>query len=845
MGQVKNSEHLGHYTPGAGFLSCLRVETNYYGRPRSLILETKMRKTTNEQNPSFFDRMTGAFSTCLSVILLAAVGSSANPASGSVVVPDQAAQSWLMSNNAASFTFSGSQQGLTSGTVYTLSTAGNSLGFCTLSPNTQTTPPQYTTSCFTGYGTILGSGQSYSAVAFLGTQNNPTASFIVGDSAGNVSIATPIFQPSNTQAGSPYVVTGLNMTSMQSCPSGTAVANLATDPSGGYVYIGCYSAYMNPIVVGNPNSKYIFNLPGYTLYSAPIEVINAKGGIVTLGAYTLQNVGFGIFGASGNSQQAQNQVAAVWPGVSTVMRTYSAGYPGLANTSFASTGGVLISGLINAVTADSSSSANDGPQLISNAALMCSNGNCGVAITRGNSTGQPAQIATAFEVGMDSYPGPYFMPALYSSTLTLASNQVWTQSCPSVMVEKCNQGYSYPPFFGTIFWQNVSPTISSCGNSISGGFSCNAYSQTLIWPPNGMPAPGNGYQIDITNLTYVPAPATNSSPFTQGLLLIGTWTNGYLSYHSPANPNQSIGLFLNQENGGNIGNVNSMNVDNNGNLMVQTGSQGLYVMNPFVGTNTATGTDATLITQPADSSGSFISNLVNDLLDPAELIYYVLGAIKFLAPAAALPPETAVVSPKKFEQRSAEQADLTPRYSLIGPFNLKNYRGQFVYTQSQLASLGLNPGDVIQGMRFRDEEGKVAAPAKNLNLRGMKITLSKPALTSEIPELKPQFSRNSGSNKKTVRSGPMTLFQGGLPSTGVHPDQGVGTGVYGQLIPFRSPYIYEGGNLLVDIESSGKAYKELVSVDAFGTRLNQGLYQTPKTKRPIPLRSVPALDFVK
>jgi hypothetical protein len=91
----------------------------------------------------------------------------------------------------------------------------------------------------------------------------------------------------------------------------------------------------------------------------------------------------------------------------------------------------------------------------------------------------------------------------------------------------------------------------------------------------------------------------------------------------------------------------------------------------------------------------------------------------------------------------------------------------------------------------------------------------------------------------------LNLYKDGLPSTAVHPDQSIGTGIYGQLIPFRKEYNYKGGNLLVDIESSGKTYNFPIAVDAFGTQGFQGLYKTPKTKQPVKLRAVPAISFVK
>jgi hypothetical protein len=709
---------------------------------------------------------------------------------------------------------------LTTGTVFTLSTAGNYLGFCTLTPQSGSTPLQYSTSCFSNYGTPLGNGDSYSAVAFLGTTNNPNASFIVGDSAGNLSVATPDF-------GSNYQVTGLNMTSLPGCPSGSSVANLQADPSGNYVYIGCYSSVFNPILVQGPNFNNTYQLPGYTLYSATITVSN---GSISIGDYSQQGGGGGyIFSVAGNSTQATNQIAAVWPGVSPVMRAYPQGYPGLQGTSYSSTGGVLVSGLIFSVSG-SNGTASTGPLGIFNSTFLCSNGTCSLAWLDGSSDqGQPVQIVTASELGMDNY-GAGLVPAIYTSSF-IGIKSPWY--CPYTNPETA-ACYGYQ---GTIYWKDVTPTISSCSTSAG---AC----QNLSWPPNGMPTPGDGYQIDITSLTYVPAPANNPSAFTQGLLMIGTWTNGYLSYHSPANPNASTGLFLNQVNGGNIGNVNSITADTNGNVLFQTGSQGLYAVNPFVGTNTATGTDSTLIQQPADStSGSGWSAL---LANGAEFVYYTVSTIaKFAVVASTVEPKPKSDNDDGAALSQSIQDGLTPRFSLDGPFNMKKYHGQFIFTQSQLQSMGLNPGEAIQGLRFRNAEGLKASPIEDLKMNKLKVTLSEgPSDPSNI-ELKAKFSANFGKNRKTVKNGPLNLYKDGLPSTAVHPDQSIGTGIYGQLIPFRKEYNYRGGNLLVDIDSSGKAYSFPVTVDAFGTKFAQGLYQTPKTKRPVKLKSVPAISFVK
>mgnify|MGYP006282604473 FL=1 len=682
----------------------------------------------------------------------------------------------------------------------------------------------------------MNGGQSYSAVSFLGTTNNPAGSFIVGDSAGNLSIATPIFDQSN------YQVTGLNMAALPSCPSGNSVANIQTDPSGAFVYIGCYNPTPNQITVfGQKNNNNVYQLPGYTLYAAQIS---SNGKSVSIGSYSLQ-FGGGLFNVTGNSAQVVNQMAAVWPGVSPVMRSYPANYPGLQGTSYSQTGAVLLTGLVPAVTWVTGTNST-GPLGIQNSSYLCFNGNCsGINVSGGQLAGQPSQIITAFEIGMDNY-GNGLVPAIYTSSFN-GSNSLWY--CNNYNPLGSGACLSYG---GTIYWKDVSPTINSCSiyqEDVSfGQIGCSSpasSSQNLSWPPNGMPAPGNGQQIDITNLTYVPAPTGTTGAFTQGLLLLGTWTNGYLSYHSPANPNASTGLFLNQVNGGNIGNVNSIIADANGNLLFQTGSQGLYAMNPFTGTNAATGSDITLIQQPADTSNGNGLDWVATLADGSEFVYYTVKTLSDFVLASAVEPKSSLLEKDTFKSSQPVKDGLTPRLSLSGLFNAKRYHGQFIFTESQLNSMGLNNGEAIQGIRFRNAEGFSSSPIKDVKLNKFKITLSEVPSDQNSIDLKPRFTANLGKKLRTVRNGQLNIYKDGLPGTAVHPDQSVGTGLYGQLIPFSREYIYSGGNLLVDIESIRSVNNLPFNVDAYGTESWQGLYQTPKTKSPIKLRSVPSLTFVK
>jgi hypothetical protein len=741
---------------------------------------------------------------------------------------DEAVQSWVMGNNAASFTYTGSQSGIQSGTVFTLSTAGTSLGFCTLTPNNGSSG--YSPSCFTGYGTILNGGSNYTAVAYLGSVNNPNSSFAAGDSNGNIYILTPIFSPA-IQGGSSYVVQGLRSEVVGACPSNNSVSNIAADPQGGYLYVGCYNPTPYQVIVypeGQSTLKDIYTLPGYTLYSIPITATGTVGQISTV----FNRGVFGVFAQSNNS--SVNNQLGVWPGISPAMRTYPPGYPGLQipTAPYASSGGVMVSGLVNNVGVGSdSANTNTGPLDVNFAVYMCSKGTCNNINEFSSYNSSGPQVYTAYEIGMDTFNGAsQAVPSIYSNTL----NGSWTCLSYSPTSGQC---YEYG---GTIYWKQTPNTISSCPIDLMsyGGISCSGGSYNLLWVPDGIPAAGNGYQIDITNLTYVPTPQNNASPFTQGLLMIGTWTNGYLSYHSPANPNGSTSYFLQQVNSGQVGNINALTYDANGNLMFQTGSQGLYVMNPFVGTNTATGTDITLIQQSSDAG-----NGNPTLKNGAGILFNAVDFLEALTETSATTALTAMASPERLPHNLSGAVGLTPRYSLGRPFGKSDYRAQFVFTEAQLLSLGLKPNSTILGMRLRNAEGFSDKPSAKLHFNNLQVALSQNPANESVDDLNPIFLANIGKKRQVVRQGPFDLYKNGLPSTDVHPDT-VGSGSFGQAIRFQKSYRYEGGNLVIEMTSSGSKRQIPLLVDAFGTKAIQGMFKSTTTKGSVPVRAVPAIEFI-
>jgi len=415
---------------------------------------------------------------------------------------------WALGSNAASFTYTGDQQGFTTGTVYTLSTDNQSLGFCQLTPSASTNSG-YSAQCFTNYGNT--DSNLYSAVAYLGTTNNPNNLFAVGDNSGNIYLTQLNFELSN---GS-YVVPGLTMTATpQGCPAGSQVFSLAVDPNGQYLYVGCSSG--TPQVTSY--SSYICSLPTYLLYSVPINVDG------TLGTFEPVTGLFDVFAS---------YTAGLWTGVSPVMRAYPANSPNLANSPYAASGAVMVSGLVGGLSDNNTAKHAPGP-VPASSGVICSNGKCQVAYSFNQAASNSFSIFTAAEVGVDYYNGNY-NSALYW-------NQVqgeWVCIAPG---DPC---WAYGP---SIPWEKTGNTIYSCNianNPIGDPAGvCGTGSYALAWTPNGIPSAGKGLQVDISNLLYIPTPSAVSTVFTQGLLTIGTWSNGYLAYHSPATHNSSTAMFM-------------------------------------------------------------------------------------------------------------------------------------------------------------------------------------------------------------------------------------------------------------------------------------------------------------
>jgi hypothetical protein len=155
-------------------------------------------------------------------------------------------------------------------------------------------------------------------------------------------------------------------------------------------------------------------------------------------------------------------------------------------------------------------------------------------------------------------------------------------------------------------------------------------------------------------------------------------------------------------------------------------------------------------------------------------------------------------------------------------------RFQQVYGASMLTGL-ISPGSILTGLTFRLDRAATALPAQTVNNYEIRLSTSRNAPGS----LSTTFASNRGSDEVIVRSGPLIITTGAFPSGG-------SPNGFGFMIQFTVPYVYRGGDLLVEIAQDGfPAGGRYVDADyvtsylaqtAFGTTYNattanNGLYK--------------------
>jgi len=127
--------------------------------------------------------------------------------------------------------------------------------------------------------------------------------------------------------------------------------------------------------------------------------------------------------------------------------------------------------------------------------------------------------------------------------------------------------------------------------------------------------------------------------------------------------------------------------------------------------------------------------------------------------------------------------------------DLNNPRtGQILISAAQLSSI--NIGDQIDGITWRMYTGNLAGyPLSNATWADYTINVGQGvAFGSQTTT----FANNFIGSPTTVRTGPLTINQGSFPG-GSAPNPNP----FGPYIDFTTPYVYTGGNLLIEIRHTG------------------------------------------
>lgn len=693
------------------------------------------------------------------------------------------------------FTYTGTQSSFTSGSVYVLSNNGNTLNVCMFTPSGTAPSLSYDPDCVLGQGTYNSNG--YASIAFLGSTNNPNQLFAVGDNAGQIFLMTIVYSVSGVPTGVQTVATYQFLdpdNEDTGLPCGS-VSSLAVDPNGNYLYIGCtgntkintsgdsttVSAYDAVMTI----SKSQVHMPKVSLGIARINPPASSSTTTTLGDisvvapsssfYSYQNltnyqvVSKTTGGAWGYAYGASTDAACC---VNPKLRVYPPSYPAFSGTPYSRTGAVFFSGII------SGSSSNQYPM---NSGLICSNGTCTVAYNIQLSGSKSYSVITAAEYGVDLNGNP----ALYW-------NQVQAKTCTDGNVE------------AACFASSTSHSAVSC--SLDSTVDSNMYINTAnCRSANTFNEPANIPTTTwLDQILYVPTPvgAANDTSFTDGLLVMSTWNNSYLTYYSLAGNNFTPSVFM-SSNGynGEVGaTVYGVNADANGNLLIQAGLSGLLGFNPFptsTADNVATQTSVTYIPIPQDSNASS-NNVGGEVIQGLKIAYAVVEKVAPYVVEAAPDPEQT--------RKCCQMTSNIPDGTLARTLGEKAYLGSFTYSKQQLKLMGIKPGNMITGIQLRTASGIGAQPSKDLRIKYLQIRMHSDGSTNsnsaESSSGSIVFNRSlcieRGSYKNTARNG------------------------YGPAIVFDRPHRYAGGDLTFTVRHSGSKNSERFYLRAVGDGGNGG-----------------------
>ena len=120
---------------------------------------------------------------------------------------------------------------------------------------------------------------------------------------------------------------------------------------------------------------------------------------------------------------------------------------------------------------------------------------------------------------------------------------------------------------------------------------------------------------------------------------------------------------------------------------------------------------------------------------------------------------------------------------------------QVYYSEAFLNAAGITPGVVINGVAYRRNGGGATGPAGDTTMASYNIFMSDSFATPA--ELTNTFANNVVGPQTQVRSGSLTFPANSIPG-GATPNP------FGPVIDFSTPYVYDGGSLLIEVRRSAR-----------------------------------------
>jgi uncharacterized protein (TIGR03437 family) len=131
----------------------------------------------------------------------------------------------------------------------------------------------------------------------------------------------------------------------------------------------------------------------------------------------------------------------------------------------------------------------------------------------------------------------------------------------------------------------------------------------------------------------------------------------------------------------------------------------------------------------------------------------------------------------------------------------------------------LRPGDLITGFAFRGATPGAATPAAFISFANFEVTLgTAPAAINVMGRV----YANNFATRQIVRSGPFGIAAGSFPPAGA-------ADPWGAFVEFDAPYVYSGGDLVIQISHTGSAAQNLnigITTDpGFARSALEGMFQ--------------------